>query len=414
MTDNSIQDLRNIVEAGLRVCQKGYSLPQAFYTADDFFAVDRASVFDQCWLFACHSCEIPRMGDFRSFDFGSHSLLLSRTTKGDVCGLFNTCRHRGSRICDQQSGHASKFVCPYHQWTYGLDGSLLNAPRTPDNFARESFSLQKVAGEEVAGLIFVSFADQPINFAPVRAAIADQLTPHDLLQGKIAHQIRYSVNANWKLIFENNRECYHCAVNHPEYIRATFDTERDLGNDHSYLAAIEELQQVWKGIGGKAYDINCSSNMTGDWYRANRTPLRPGFFSESIDGQAVSVAMGKLPQNCGTARITTFPNFWCHASFDHAVTTQILPISATSTQVIVTWLVEKHAEEGSDYTLDRLLPFWQMTSEQDWQICERQQKGVKNSAYQPGPYVPGIEDNVKGFVAWYLQQLKHLQVQNQI
>jgi len=110
-------------------------------------------------------------------------------------------------------------------------------------------------------------------------------------------------------------------------------------------------------------------------------------------------------ENVGVLRLRTLPNFWCHASCDHAVTTRLLPVGLHRTQVCVTWLVHTHAREGVDYKLEKLMPFWQLTSEQDWRLCERVQRGVNSTAYKPGPLSQSREYNLEAFLRWYLRQL---------
>ena len=142
------------------------------------------------------------------------------------------------------------------------------------------------------------------------------------------------------------------------------------------------------------------------WYSANRTVLAPGFVSESLDGKRVGPLMGDYKnENVGTLRMRTVPNMWSHASCDHVVATRLLPAASDKTLVQVIWLVDENAIEGQDYDLAQLLPFWKLTSEQDWELCERAQRGVRSSKYQPGPYSVEKEYNVEAFVRWYLNQL---------
>lgn len=107
----------------------------------------------------------------------------------------------------------------------------------------------------------------------------------------------------------------------------------------------------------------------------------------------------------GVLRLRALPNFWCHASADHAVTTRLAPVDVELTEVVVTWLVEEGAAEGRDYSLERLLPVWERTSEQDWQLCERNQRGIRSSGYQPGPLSDRHETNVSAFHSWYVGAL---------
>jgi Ring hydroxylating alpha subunit (catalytic domain) len=141
----------------------------------------------------------------------------------------------------------------------------------------------------------------------------------------------------------------------------------------------------------------------GRWWSANRTPLAPGFVTESMDGAPVAPPMGSYAgHDVGTLRVRTEPNFWCHASADHAVLTRLAPAGPELTRIRVQWLVDREAVEGRDYELERLLPFWRLTSEQDWNLCERNHAGVRNPAFIPGPYSRSREYNVIAFVEWYL------------
>ena len=143
------------------------------------------------------------------------------------------------------------------------------------------------------------------------------------------------------------------------------------------------------------------------WFSANRTPLVEGWVSETMDGQQAAPLMGDYQDaDVGTLRLRTLPNFWNHSSCDHGVSTRLLPAGPQLTAIRVWWLVDEKAVEGRDYELKKLMPFWQLTSEQDWEICERQQRGVNSTAYAPGPYSTYKEYNVDGFVRWYLKRLQ--------
>ena len=228
-------------------------------------------------------------------------------------------------------------------------------------------------------------------------------------EAKVAHAVRYVVKANWKLIFENNRECYHCPTAHPEYVSGTYDTARfdpaRAGEvDRETALADERFRAL--GLGTAV----ASSQMTGAWWRVSRAPLMAGWHTQSLDGRPIAPLMGRMRErnawSRGTLRCTVFPNFWQHASDDHAVATRLTPIDATTTEVVVTWLVHRDAVEGRDYELSRLLPFWQRTSEQDWAICEANQEGVGSPAYEPGPYSRLREPNLQHFIDWYLGALR--------
>ena len=142
------------------------------------------------------------------------------------------------------------------------------------------------------------------------------------------------------------------------------------------------------------------------WWAINRTPLVPGWVSESLDGHPVAPIMGQYPiRDLGTLRMRTMPNFWNHSSSDHSVSTRLAPAGPQRTLVQVQWLVHEDAVEDRDYRLDALLPFWQRTSEQDWDLCERNQVGVNSRAFTPGPYSTKREYNVIHYIDWYLSQI---------
>jgi glycine betaine catabolism A len=143
------------------------------------------------------------------------------------------------------------------------------------------------------------------------------------------------------------------------------------------------------------------------WYTCNRTALAEGFVTESIDGRRLAPLMGDYrSEHVGVLRMRSLPNFWLHASCDHAVVTRMLPAGPRLTRMRSTWLVDASAREGVDYQLDRLLPFWQTTNEQDWEICRWQQKGVDSTGFEPGPLSQRLEYNVDAFIRWYIGQLR--------
>jgi glycine betaine catabolism A len=223
------------------------------------------------------------------------------------------------------------------------------------------------------------------------------------------------VPANWKLVWENNRECWHCNVSHPQYIRANFDHyNADDTPDRvrrEIAEAVTRNEAEWAAAGLAVTHRETGMTLfpdaeNGVWFSANRTPLVEGYVSETMDGRQVAPLMGDYARpTVGTLRMRSLPNFWNHSSCDHAVTTRLLPAGPQATHVRVIWLVDSDAQEGKDYDLKELLPFWQLTSEQDWQLCEGQQRGVRSSAYTPGPYSPQKEYNVASFVRWYLQMM---------
>lgn len=396
-------------------CRPGWSLPGRFYRDAAVYEADLDRIWRKGWLFAGHSCEISRPGEFFTLEIGPDSLIVMRDQSGQAHCLYNVCRHRGSLICTEPAGKVSRLVCPYHQWSYGLDGRLLGCRGMQPDLDKSQFSLGRAHLSEIEGLIFISLAAEPAPIANALRELGPLLKPQGFASAKIAAVADYRVAANWKLVWENNRECYHCNVNHPQYIKANFDhynaddTTPQVAKDISRI--IEEGEEKWARDGlapthkqaGMTVFPDAENNV---WFSANRTPLVDGWVTESMDGTRVGPLMGDYRDaDVGTLRIRTLPNFWNHSSCDHGVSTRLLPAGPEGTAIRVYWLVDQDAVEGKDYELSRLKPFWQLTSEQDWQICERQQKGVRSSAYRPGPYSSFKEYNVDSFVRWYLKMV---------
>ena len=388
----------------------GGPLERAFYTAPEVFEADLRQIFYRRWLFAGHACSIPRAGDYFTWRVGSESIIVVRGKDGAIRGFHNFCRHRGTRICDAEHGHARKLVCPYHRWTYDLDGRLITATQREFEADRETLGLLPVHLHNLAGLIFVNFADDPPDFSDAIEAIAPQMAPHALETCKVAHVADYVVKANWKIVFENNRECYHCPSHHDDYNAATYDVLRDRALFEPALqqrldAITDEANARFRRLG--LSEGNASSDMTGAYFRCHRTPLMEGYVTQSLDGQPVAPLMGDVPEiDTGTLRTTLFPNFWQHTNCDHAAAARITPLSADLTHIRGIWLVDGDAVEGRDYTLDKLLPGWDRTTQQVWAICENQQVGVSSRHYVPGPFSKYRERNVAQFLDWYLGEMQ--------
>lgn len=398
-------------------CQPGWSLPGAFYRGEAVYRLDIERIWRRGWLFAGHTCEIPEPGDYFTVELDTDSILILRDDAGTIRALHNVCRHRGSRLCNETAGHLGKIICPYHQWVYARDGRLLTARGMQEDLDKSQLGLIPVAVRELEGMIYFNLAAEPSVFEEAHRLMAPLLRPQGFDRAKVAKAVDYDIHANWKLVWENNRECYHCNVNHPQYIKANFD-HYNADDTSDYIqqkieTAVARSEEKWAACGLAVTHRQTGMTLFPDaerniWYSANRTPLVEGYVSETMDGSQIAPLMGDYSDpDVGTLRMRTMPNFWNHSSCDHGVSTRLLPAGPRLTKARVLWLVDKDAVEGRDYSLDALLPFWQLTSEQDWDICENQQRGVESSAYHPGPYSTYKEYNVDRFVQWYLKQLKN-------
>jgi Rieske 2Fe-2S family protein len=400
-----------------------YTLPGEFYSSDLVYRAELDRIWRRGWLLAGHTCEIPAPGDYFTFAVDADSLIVMRDDDGQVHALWNVCRHRGTELCDQPSGKVGRLVCPYHQWTYGRDGSLLSCRGMQPDLDKSELGLLRAPVRELGGMIYVSLSDESPDFDGAAESIGPLLAPQGFDRAKVAKIVDYDVAANWKIVWENNRECYHCNVNHPQYIKANFDHfNADDANERikaRMAAAVTRSEEKWTAAG-----LAVSHRQTGmtefphigpdGWFSANRTALVEGWVSETMDGRQAAPLMGDYPDpDVGTLRMRTLPNMWNHSSCDHGVTTRLLPAGRTRTKVRVIWLVHQDAVEGRDYRLEDIMPFWQLTSEQDWALCEQAQRGISSSGYRPGPYSTYKEYNVDAFVRWYLHQLANAgRVQN--
>jgi len=380
-------------------------------------------VWGSSWLFAGFGFQVARTGDYFTYQVGDDSLIIIRDENGKLNALHNICKHRGSRICLKEKGYAPRLVCPYHQWTYNSDGQLLRAKyMEQDGFDVKQVRLDRARVAEVDGLIWISLADNPPDFEEARELLSSELKPHGLGDAKVAHMADYTIKANWKLVYENNRDCYHCNVGHPEYIKANYDIAfiysknpdgtftRKVDPDHPQRAEIEEFieqkTKQWQELGLQSVCSPASSFPGAGWYRASRTPNKKGWVTESLDGQPVAPLMGSFKdRDMGSMRIHTLPNFWIHASSDHAVATRLTPTAPQETKARVWWLVNKDAKEGSDYNVDKLIGIWKATSEQDWRLCENNQLGVNGTKHTPGRFSEKKEAGVDKFVQWYMKKL---------
>jgi Rieske 2Fe-2S family protein len=357
------------LQAALAAHRPGHALAREFHTDAAIYSQEIECLWRRSWLFAGFSIEAQNPGDFFRFELEDDSLVVVRGEDGNLHAFHNTCRHRGMRVCEQAAGNTRRWVCPYHQWSYALDGALLGAGGLERELDLSDHGLLAAPLVEVGGLIYVwPSLDAPEPFA-AQQALAGALAPQGLDRARIAHRHDYEVRANWKLVYENNRECWHCHVGHPQYVQANFDAVPDNERNRALSAARadDHRQALGDATGSSsgaeehAPDAHDEPGLyrfptPGHWWSANRTPLVPGFVTESLDGTPVSTLMGDYTTgDVGTLRVRTVPNMWMHASSDHAVVTRLLPGGPGVTHISVRWLVDQDAQEGEDYTLEKLL-----------------------------------------------------------
>lgn len=382
-------------------CVRGHTLPQQLYTSEAVFDFEMKAVFARSWLQAGHLAEVVKVGDYITVQLGKTSVVIIRESESSVRAYFNACRHRGSMICTSEKGSARRLVCPYHQWTYDLKGNLIFAKNMPADFDQSRHSLIPLQCEVVAGVIFIALSDDVPDFGEFRRQIEPMLVPHDLENAKIAHAAVLPEHANWKLVMENGRECYHCSARHPELLSSFRDPTEDdyFEGQPDWMTHFEDICRSNGLINGPA---------EGPWFDILRFPIKDGVQSLTLDGR---YACSKLlipsgEGNIGTLRWATEPNAFSHALRDHAFTFEAWPIDVGTTHVRAKWLVHKDAVEGRDYELPHLTALWSATNDQDKWLAENNFRGVQGAGYVPGPYSSNDEKKVIDFVNWYLDTVQ--------
>ena len=392
----------------------GHTLPRELYVSEAAFQFDADVMLRSVWLYACTVAHVKQAGDYFLFELGSNSIIIVRGRDQQVRAFWNSCRHRGSRICEQQRGRAPRLMCPYHQWTYGLDGTLLAARSMAEDFDKADHGLTPVALENIGGLIFICMADNPPPIDRVRADIIDQIAIYDLEKCKVAVQDNLIEDANWKLVMENNRECYHCDAGHPELISVlgTYgfgkglpeDGTSDVVDDRAFDAMVEAKRAQWQDMGIFRELIEFPE---GWWHRVARLPLANGAVTQSIDGKlACQKLIGPFTEpESSSLSVWTQPNSWHHFCCDHVVTFSLTPLSSGQTLLRTSWLVHEDAVEGVDYEPDHIAALWRTTNDQDSRFSQLNHLGIATDGYRQGPYA--VEEKlVEDFKDFYVDRAK--------
>lgn len=396
----------------------GKSLDAPFYTSDEVFDLDMKAIFAKHWIFVASEPEVAEPGDALVVNVGTASVIIARDDNGEIRAFHNVCRHRGVRMIPEGKTMIGNIVCPYHSWTYGLDGKLKFYEHMGEDFKPGCNSLKPVALRSIGGLLFICLSDNPPGDIDEVARIMEPyLAPHNVREARVAHQVDLIELGNWKLTMENNRECYHCGPNHPELTIPLFaygfgfsPTELDEEGRvaaQRYTDLIEVSRSRWEGEGLPSSEVDeLTGRPTG--FRTQRLPIDQSGESYTMDTRAACrMPIGAVQDKAlGALSFWTQPNSWHHFMGDHVITFTALPLSADRTLVRTTWLVNKNAVEGVDYDLERLTEVWKATNQQDADLVEIAQQGAEDPAYETGFYSPYTEGLVEKFAVWYIERLK--------
>lgn len=381
----------------------GYGLVRAFYHDPDVFERDMERVFQRHWHCLAHESIIPKVGDYELFRLGDEQVILTRDKNGQVHALLNVCRHRGAEVCTSPRGNTRSFVCPYHAWTYGLDGALKTARLMPKDFDRSAHGLKMLQVRVVEGLVFVSFAAQPLDFAQVENSLRASIGQYGWAEARVAHRETYVIDANWKLAVENYVECYHCGPAHPEY---------------SQTHALEQPAEVIAGLNTAMEARTCALGIDvvgGDHWQSSaagaeaihvfRYALYDGAVTGSDGGAPVAPLMGRFTDyDGGVTSIHLGGTSFFVAYADHGMIYRFVPKTVDSCEMELIWLVRADAEVGRDFDLDKLTWLWKVTTDEDKSIIEHTARGVRSRFFEPGPIAP-MEYNELRYINWYLEEL---------
>ncbi|WP_433869197.1 aromatic ring-hydroxylating oxygenase subunit alpha [Saccharopolyspora sp. CA-218241] len=349
-----------------------------YYTDPAIFRAEQERIFEAGWFCAVHSADLTRPGQFETVQIGRESVLVTRARSGEIKAYLNVCRHRGARLCTEDKGEVRRsFQCPYHAWTYSLDGKLIAAPNlnAMDDIDRDEYGLHQVHVREWLGYAWLCLAEQPPSFEDtVIQDVTDRLGTPDAIVGyqvadlKLGRRIEYDVKANWKQIVENFMECYHCATIHPELT--------------------EVLPEFADGLAAQ-------------YFVGHGAEFGAGVEGFTVDGSA---GLEKLPgvdedQDRRYYAITVRPQVFINLVPDHVVFHRMFPLAPDRTLVRCDWLyLPEVVDSGAD--IDRSVELFHRVNQQDFDACERCQLAMDSRSYRDGGVLVPSEHHIGGFHDW--------------
>ena len=352
------------------------TLAQEYFVSPEIFAREQKTIFSAQWVCVGHQSQLARAGDYFVAAVAGESLIVARSQEDAIHGFYNVCRHRGTRLCEDAHGHSAAIRCPYHAWTYALDGRLIGAPHmeAAPGFERAEHSLHPVRLALWEGFIFINLAGDSPPLVTVFAPLLAKFSHWNLPRLRSARRIEYDVSANWKLIFENYSECYHCPGVHPmlSKVSPSDSAENDLC-EGPFLGGFMAITQ-----GG----------------------------SLTMSGEACALPVGDMREE-DHARVfyySIFPNLLLSMHPDYVMVHQIWPLAPARTRILCDWFFHPEAFDRADFRPEDAIEFWDVTNQQDWHVCELSQQGISSRVYQPGPYSP--RESIPA--AWDREYLRHV------
>ena len=341
------------------------TLPGEAYTSPEVFALERERIFFADWMAIGREEQLANPDDLLVADVAGESVIVTRLKDGGLRAFYNSCAHRGTKLCDDGPGHAKSGVikCPYHAWTYTTDGRLVGTPNvhTDEGFDRDRHPLFSVAVDTWDGFIFVNLSDEaPKRLAdwvredPADAGAFERYGIGDL---RVGARLEYEVRANWKIIIENYHECLHCPQVHPELV--------NLIPAYRY-GDVQEDPDSWA-----VHLADGATSMTMDG-RSNH-PRLPGISDE--DARCYYGAH-------------LFPNVSLDLTSDCVVAGYLFPVAPDLTRCVEEFLFRPETIADPAFDPSDLVEFGTLVSGQDSAVCEREQRGVRSRGYRGGGVYP--------------------------
>lgn len=333
------------------------TLPRHYYTDPAVYREEMERFFFSRWICAGRTERIAKPGDYFLCDVAGESVIVTRDASGEPRGFYNVCRHRGTQMCTETEGSfAGRIRCPYHAWTYALDGSLIGAPHMDEGFERSEYPLHRVNVAEWDGHLFLHLGDAP----PLRDQLGElpaKFAPWRMGELRMARRIVYDVRANWKLVVSNYNECLHCPVLHPTLNRLT-----------NYMGA-DNQEPTPNYVGGSMGFRDGAQTMSTDGV------LRRSYLPGLDTAQRTMVAYYAI-----------YPNLLLSLHPDYMMTHVLWPRAVDRTEVVCEFHFHPDEMAKPGFTADDAIAFWDETNREDWHISELSQRGISSRAYTPGPY----------------------------
>ena len=341
------------------------TLHRDFYFSDRIFEEEQERIFWSEWFCAGRDEDLPTPGDYVSLDIAGESILVVRTREASLAAYYNVCRHRGSRLVTELKGSlAGSIRCPYHAWTYNLDGSLRTAPYLDEQngFTRAELGLHPVGLGSWGGFFFLNLSpseasSRGYDLEAQLGSVPERVRRYPLAELRSARRLVYEVHANWKVLLENYNECYHCGPVHPELCRLVPAFRQRGGSDLDWDRGIPHREGAW------------TFTETGT---SSRRPF------EGLDEDERTRHKGEL----------IYPNFMISLSADHVTAYTLWPRSPSHTGVVCDFLFSPSEIEQPRFDPSDAMNFWDLVNRQDWAICENVQLGMRSRVFQHGYYAP--------------------------